>query len=74
MLIIIIIPFIMETLQGKNQNITELDPTILIIVIFVELGACWARPTLLARIILGVKSILGSRLDFTIPINLVNCY
>ena len=46
MLIIIIIPFIMETLQGKNQNITELDPTILIIVIFVELGACWARPTL----------------------------
>lgn len=49
MLIIIIIPFIMETLQGKNQNITELDPTILIIVIFVvfvEWGACWARPTL----------------------------
>ena len=44
--IIIIIPFIMETLQGKNQNITELDPTILIIVIFVEWGACWARPTL----------------------------
>lgn len=46
MLIIIIIPFIMVTLQGKNQNITELDPTILIIVIFVEWGACWARPTL----------------------------
>ena len=46
MLIIIIIPFIMETLQGKNRNITELDPTILIIVIFVEWGACWARPTL----------------------------
>ena len=46
MLIIIIIPFIMETLQGKNQNITELDPTILIIVIFVEWGAFWARPTL----------------------------
>ena len=44
--IIIIIPFIMETLQGKNQNITELDPTILIIVIFVEWGAFWARPTL----------------------------
>ena len=46
MLIIIIIPFIMVTLQGKNQNITELDPTILIIVIFVEWGAFWARPTL----------------------------
>ena len=46
MLIIIIIPFIMETLQGKNQNITELDHTIFIIVIFVEWGACWARPTL----------------------------
>jgi len=46
MLIIIIIPFIMETSQGKNQNIDELDPTILIIVIFVEREACWAIPTL----------------------------
>ena len=44
--IIIIIPFIMETLQGKNQNITELDPTRLINVIIVELVACWAIPTL----------------------------